>query len=284
MLLTTLHSTLRCEAQPGTPDDHAPSLAGAGRSGGALGLAAERASLWLPPRPRAAGALAQRPRRPAASLRRRAARRDRRRRRTGASLARAQSRALLDGPFPGGGLARGISDGTLLLRRRRRRARTGRSRGSAPAGATVVRIPVDWRDVVLAPAAGRLRARATRPARRMTSAALDAAVRGDGRRRPRAAARRLARAGVGGSARALAVRLPRQLGAGPGRARAVRRRARAPLRRLASPTPALRARRCRACACCRPGTSRTSPATSSRSGSPPVGSWRAFSPLLYRRC
>jgi hypothetical protein len=61
----------------------------------------------------------------------------------------AQNRALLDGPFPRGGLVRGISEGTLLL------GRSGHVREGALAripetGATVMRIPVDWRNVVLA--------------------------------------------------------------------------------------------------------------------------------------
>lgn len=69
-------------------------------------------------------------------------------------LAAAQNRALLDGPFPNAGLVRGISEGTLLLDRggQVREAAFARIRET---GATVVRIPVDWRDAVSAsPAPG----------------------------------------------------------------------------------------------------------------------------------
>lgn len=68
--------------------------------------------------------------------------------------ARAQNRALLYGPFPGGGLARAVSDGRVLLDPEA----AGRSLALeriAQAGATVVRIPVDWSQLVDArPAAG----------------------------------------------------------------------------------------------------------------------------------
>jgi hypothetical protein len=74
--------------------------------------------------------------------------------RTDASLARRQSRALLYGPFPRGGLARGVSDGTLLL------DADGGVRALAlerikETGSSVVRIPVDWHSTVTAePTAG----------------------------------------------------------------------------------------------------------------------------------
>ncbi|MFI5010419.1 MAG: hypothetical protein ACHQDY_09120 [Solirubrobacterales bacterium] len=66
---------------------------------------------------------------------------------TAGSLALAQDHALLDGPFPRGGLVRGVSDGALLL------SEHAEVRGRAvamiaAAGARVVRIPVNWRDVV----------------------------------------------------------------------------------------------------------------------------------------
>jgi hypothetical protein len=61
----------------------------------------------------------------------------------------AQNRALLDGPFPHGGLARGISEGTLLLAGSQQ-TREGALARIRETGATVVRIPVDWRDAVVA--------------------------------------------------------------------------------------------------------------------------------------
>lgn len=67
--------------------------------------------------------------------------------RTSPGLARAQNRALLHGPFPRSGLARGISDATLLMSAdaavREQALRSMRS-----AGASVVRIPVEWRYIV----------------------------------------------------------------------------------------------------------------------------------------
>lgn len=66
---------------------------------------------------------------------------------TGRGSSRAQDHALLDGPFPHAGLVRGISDGTALLGEdsQARGLALGRIRDT---GATTVRIPVDWRDVV----------------------------------------------------------------------------------------------------------------------------------------
>jgi hypothetical protein len=54
---------------------------------------------------------------------------------------------LLDGPFPTGGLLRGVSDGTLLLSEdaQVRALAVGRI---AATGARIIRIPVDWRDRV----------------------------------------------------------------------------------------------------------------------------------------
>jgi hypothetical protein len=68
---------------------------------------------------------------------------------TNQALVRAQNRALLEGPFPRGGLTRGVSEGILLLdeEARVRELTLGRIRET---GATVVRIPVDWRDSVIA--------------------------------------------------------------------------------------------------------------------------------------
>jgi hypothetical protein len=67
--------------------------------------------------------------------------------RTGRGLTRAQNRALLDGPFPRGGLARGISDGIPLLSEdaRVRELELSRIRGT---GAKFVRIPISWREFV----------------------------------------------------------------------------------------------------------------------------------------
>jgi hypothetical protein len=69
--------------------------------------------------------------------------------RTGRALSQAQSQALLYGPFPRGGLERGVSDGTQMLNADAavRELAAGRIR---EAGATVVRIPVDWRSSVIA--------------------------------------------------------------------------------------------------------------------------------------
>jgi hypothetical protein len=67
---------------------------------------------------------------------------------TDAGLVSAQNHELLYGPFPHGGLARGVSDGTLLLSANPsvRNLAVTRIRAS---GATVVRIPVDWRESVV---------------------------------------------------------------------------------------------------------------------------------------
>jgi hypothetical protein len=73
---------------------------------------------------------------------------------TSGALVSAQNRELLDGPFPQGGLARGVSEGTLLLSEDAsvRALALARIR---QAGATFVRIPVDWRETVdAAPGAG----------------------------------------------------------------------------------------------------------------------------------
>jgi hypothetical protein len=68
---------------------------------------------------------------------------------TDRGFARAQDRALLNGPFPHGGLERGVSDGTLLLSTNQS-VRALAVRRIRAAGAAVVRIPVDWRDCVIA--------------------------------------------------------------------------------------------------------------------------------------
>ncbi|HXD53661.1 MAG TPA: hypothetical protein VN618_02805 [Solirubrobacteraceae bacterium] len=70
--------------------------------------------------------------------------------RTAPGFVRAQDRAMLDGPFPAGGLRRGVSDGTLFKSAdpARRRAALALARD---AGAAIARISVDWRNV--APAA-----------------------------------------------------------------------------------------------------------------------------------
>jgi hypothetical protein len=60
---------------------------------------------------------------------------------------REQNRALLTGPFPRGGLVRGVSEGTLLLSQSPATRAQAFARIRA-AGASVVRIPVDWRTVV----------------------------------------------------------------------------------------------------------------------------------------
>src|SRR5580704_182467 len=94
---------------------------------------------------------------------------------TDPSIVRAQNHALLYGPFPRGGLARGVSDGALMLSESAEvRAQTmGRVRAL---GGSVARIPVDWRNVVDAnpPAAFQARDPAS-PAYHFSQ--LDAAVR-----------------------------------------------------------------------------------------------------------
>jgi hypothetical protein len=70
------------------------------------------------------------------------------------ALAAAQSRALLEGPFPAGGLTRGISEGTLLFEPSRQVRETALARIRA-SGARIVRIPVEWRFFVASrPTAG----------------------------------------------------------------------------------------------------------------------------------
>lgn len=68
---------------------------------------------------------------------------------TSPRLLAAQNRALLDGPFPSNGLLRGISDGSLLLSEAPS-IRAFAVSHARSAGATVIRIPVDWRDRVIA--------------------------------------------------------------------------------------------------------------------------------------
>jgi hypothetical protein len=60
---------------------------------------------------------------------------------------RAQNRALLEGPFPNDGLQRGVSDGKLLLSEPAGVRELALSR-IREAGATIVRIPVNWGDIV----------------------------------------------------------------------------------------------------------------------------------------
>jgi hypothetical protein len=62
-------------------------------------------------------------------------------------LAREQDQALLYGPFPALGLTRGVSEGTLLLDEEAGVRELAMSR-IRETGATVVRIPVDWRTLV----------------------------------------------------------------------------------------------------------------------------------------
>jgi hypothetical protein len=93
---------------------------------------------------------------------------------TDRSLARAQTHALLYGPFPAGGLARGVSDGALMLSRDADvRARTMSRVRSL--GGSVARIPVNWREIVeTTPSAGFQARDPASPAYRFAS--LDAAV------------------------------------------------------------------------------------------------------------
>jgi hypothetical protein len=66
---------------------------------------------------------------------------------TRARLERAQNHALLYGPFPTGGLTRGVSEGTLSLDEEAATREHAMAR-IRETGATVVRIPVDWRTLV----------------------------------------------------------------------------------------------------------------------------------------
>ncbi len=68
---------------------------------------------------------------------------------TSPRFARAQNRALLYGPFPRGGLARGISDATLIMSPDAAVRRQALVRIRAT-GARVARIPVEWRYIVSA--------------------------------------------------------------------------------------------------------------------------------------
>jgi hypothetical protein len=93
---------------------------------------------------------------------------------TSPRIVRAQNRALLDGPFPVRALTRGISEGTLFLDENASVRALALTR-ARETGASVVRIPVDWRDVVAAdPGVG---FQASQPASpEYHFAALDAAV------------------------------------------------------------------------------------------------------------
>jgi hypothetical protein len=66
---------------------------------------------------------------------------------TALGLLRAQNHALLYGPFPRAGLARGISDSNLIMSADAEVRELALSRIRA-AGASVVRIPVEWRYIV----------------------------------------------------------------------------------------------------------------------------------------
>ena len=66
---------------------------------------------------------------------------------TDGSLVRGQNHALLYGPFPHGGLARGASDGALMLSENADVRALTMSRVRA-LGGSVARIPVNWRNVV----------------------------------------------------------------------------------------------------------------------------------------
>jgi hypothetical protein len=93
---------------------------------------------------------------------------------TNGGLIRAQNRALLFGPFPRGGLVRGVSEGTLLLDENPQVRELALTR-IRETGAATVRIPVDWRDFVAAvPSAGFEARNPASTAYRF--AALDAAV------------------------------------------------------------------------------------------------------------
>jgi hypothetical protein len=65
------------------------------------------------------------------------------------SFVRVQSHALLYGPFPSEGLARGVSDGALMLSEDAE-VRTQTMNRVRALGGSVARIPVDWRNLVQA--------------------------------------------------------------------------------------------------------------------------------------
>lgn len=91
------------------------------------------------------------------------------------SFVRAQNHALLYGPFPQGGLLRGVSDGVPMLSEDPSVRALTMSRIKALGGA-IARIPVDWRDTVeAAPPPGFQASDPASPAYRF--ARLDAAVR-----------------------------------------------------------------------------------------------------------
>jgi hypothetical protein len=90
-------------------------------------------------------------------------------------LAREQNHVLLHGPFPHGGLARGVSDGNLMLSESAAVRTQTMSRVQA-LGGSVARIPVDWRNVApAAPPVGFQARDPASPAYRFSQ--LDAAVR-----------------------------------------------------------------------------------------------------------
>ena len=93
---------------------------------------------------------------------------------TNGRLVRAQNRALLVGPFPHESLTRGVSEGALTLDEEPRVRALTMARIRAT-GASMVRIPVDWRSVVSAnPGPGFVADDPASPVYRF--AALDAAV------------------------------------------------------------------------------------------------------------
>ena len=94
---------------------------------------------------------------------------------TARSLQQAQNHALLYGPFPQGGLVRGVSDGVPMLSEDTSVRALTMSRIKA-LGGTIARIPVDWRNTVeVAPPPGFQASDPASPSYRFVR--LDAAVR-----------------------------------------------------------------------------------------------------------
>ena len=194
---------------------------------------------------------------------------------TGRGLTRAQNRALLDGPFPRGGLVRGVSDGIPLLSEDARVRALELTRIRAP-GRAIVRIPVRLARIVAASPPPDFQA--SDPASPAYDSRGSTRRWGARRRRPATAAGRLPRARLRRSPHRWPYAYPGSWAPNPAALEAF---AAALARRYdgSFPDPARPGARCRGCGCCRRGTSPTSRATWSPSGSP-----RTATGAPSRRC